>query len=137
MTTQTLTTAMSELPDLTGRVAVVTGVGQGVGEAVARILAEQGAAVAVDDFYADCSQRVAATITERAGSAYAATADISDQTAVASMIAEVERELGQVDILVNNGGNAAQSARRSRRPRTSGRVSPRIGSHGSPSTTRT
>jgi 3-oxoacyl-[acyl-carrier protein] reductase len=107
MTTHTPTTAtLTELLDLKGRVALVTGAGQGVGEAVASMLAGQGAAVAVNDFHADRGERVAAKITECGGTAHAATADICDPQAVASMVAEVERELGPIDILINNAGNA-------------------------------
>ena len=89
-----------------GRVALVTGAGQGVGEAIASMLAGQGAAVAVNDYFAERAERVAARITDAGGRAHAAPADVCDPRAVASMIADVECELGPVDILVNNAGNA-------------------------------
>jgi 2-hydroxycyclohexanecarboxyl-CoA dehydrogenase len=107
MTTETQTQpALAELLDLTGRVALVTGAGQGVGEAVARMLAQQGAAVAVNDYFADRGARVASDITEAGGRAYAVAADVSDWDGVSSMIGDIERELGPVDILINNAGNA-------------------------------
>jgi 2-hydroxycyclohexanecarboxyl-CoA dehydrogenase len=107
MTTETQNhRAFSELLDLTGRVALVTGAGQGVGEAVARMLAEQGATVAVNDFYAERGERVSREIEAAGGRAWSAAADISDWENVSAMVAAVERELGPVDILINNAGNA-------------------------------
>jgi 2-hydroxycyclohexanecarboxyl-CoA dehydrogenase len=98
--------ALADLLDLTGKVALVTGAGQGVGEATAQMLAEQGAAVAVNDYFADRGGRVAGEIVSRGGRALAVAADVSDWASVSAMVDEVERELGPVDILVNNAGNA-------------------------------
>jgi 3-oxoacyl-[acyl-carrier protein] reductase len=107
MTTQTLTTpALGELLNLDGRVALVTGAGQGVGAATAQMLAGQGAAVAVNDYFAERAHQVAAAITDAGGRDCGVEADVSDAAAVAAMVADVERELGPVDILVNNAGNA-------------------------------
>lgn len=108
MTTQAPTAAagLGELLDLTGKVALVTGAGQGVGEATAGLLAAQGALVAVNDFHAERADRVAADIGAAAGSALGVQADVSDARSVATMVDEVTRELGPVDILVNNAGNA-------------------------------
>jgi 3-oxoacyl-[acyl-carrier protein] reductase len=98
--------SLSELLDLDGKVALVTGAGQGVGEAVAHMLAEQGAAVAVNDFFADRAEGVAAAITAAGGRAHGVQADVTDAASIAAMVAEIERQLGPVDILVNNAGNA-------------------------------
>jgi 2-hydroxycyclohexanecarboxyl-CoA dehydrogenase len=107
MTTHTQSTeSLGELLNLSGRVALVTGAGQGVGEAVAQMLAEQGAAVAVNDFYAARAAAVAESIATAGGRAYGTQADVSSDDSVAAMIKEIERELGPVDILVNNAGNA-------------------------------
>jgi 2-hydroxycyclohexanecarboxyl-CoA dehydrogenase len=107
MTTETAAhPALADLLDLTGKVALVTGAGQGVGEEVARMLAQQGAAVAVNDFFADRGERVAGEITESGGRAFGAAADVSDWDSVATMVEAVQGELGPVDILVNNAGNA-------------------------------
>jgi NAD(P)-dependent dehydrogenase (short-subunit alcohol dehydrogenase family) len=95
--------ALGELLDLTGRVALVTGAGQGVGAATAQMLAAQGAAVAVNDYFAERAEQVAAGIGERA---LGVQADVSDPVGVAAMVDTIERELGPVDILVNNAGNA-------------------------------
>jgi 2-hydroxycyclohexanecarboxyl-CoA dehydrogenase len=107
MTTETQNhPALADLLDLTGRVALVTGAGQGVGEAVVRMLAQQGAAVAVNDYFADRGERVAGEIAEAGGRAHAVAADVSDWDGVRTMVEDVERELGPVDILINNAGNA-------------------------------
>src|SRR5450755_3127593 len=79
MTTQVHTSpALADLLDLRGRVALVTGAGQGVGEAVARMLAAQGAAVAVNDYFAPRADAVAAAITGEGWRGHAAQADVTD-----------------------------------------------------------
>jgi NAD(P)-dependent dehydrogenase (short-subunit alcohol dehydrogenase family) len=92
--------------DLSGKVALVTGAGQHVGLGIARALAEQGAAVAVNDIVEDRAQAAAKEITAAGGRAIAAPADATDLEAMASMVARVEAELGPVDILVSNAGNS-------------------------------
>ncbi len=90
--------------DLTGRVALVTGAGQGVGEGIAHGLAAQGAAVAVNDLAADRADRVVAAIEAAGGKACAAIFDVADGAAVRAGVAKVEASLGPVDVLVNNAG---------------------------------
>ena len=102
LSTQTAPT-LAELLDLTGRVALVTGAGQGVGAATAQMLAAQGASVAVNDYFPERAKQVAADIGERA---VGVQADVSDPAGVAAMVDTIERDLGPVDILVNNAGNA-------------------------------
>ena len=89
--------AVSERP-LSGKVALVTGAGQGMGRAIARRLSLDGATVAVNDRLAD--DRVAAVVAETKG--VSAVADMSDRTAVAAMVTSVSREVGDIDILVAN-----------------------------------
>jgi len=91
-----------------GRVALVTGAGQGVGGGVAAELAARGAAVAVNDVHPGRAEEVAARIPERAVSAVA---DVTDLAEVKAMVREVERRLGPVDILVNNAGLPADGIR--------------------------
>ena len=91
--------------DLDGRVALVTGGGTGLGRATSLELAGAGASVAVN--YSRSRQeaeRVARQIIDRGGTALAVQADITDGSAVSSMVASVEERLGPVDVLVNNAG---------------------------------
>jgi NAD(P)-dependent dehydrogenase (short-subunit alcohol dehydrogenase family) len=90
--------------DLSPRVALVTGAGRGVGAEVARTLARQGAAIAVNDLFAARARTVADQIVADGGRAETAEADVTDVDAVAAMVANVETRLGPVDILVNNAG---------------------------------
>ncbi|CAM5732688.1 SDR family oxidoreductase OS=Streptomyces alboniger OX=132473 GN=CP975_34070 PE=3 SV=1 [Streptomyces alboniger] len=85
------------------KVALVTGAGRGIGEAIADRLAAQGAAVAVCDVDTEAAGRVAARLTEQYGVRSAAVgADISDSAAVRDAVAQVTVELGPVEVLVNN-----------------------------------
>lgn len=90
--------------DMAGRVALVTGAGQGVGAAIAAALAARGAAVAVNDVFTDRAASMVAAVEAAGGRACTAVADVTDEAAVRAMVADVERILGPVGILVNNAG---------------------------------
>ena len=81
--------------DLSGRVALVTGAGQGVGAGIAAVLAEQGATVWVNDLFDDRAEAVAAKVGGKA-----VVFDVTDLDAVRAGVATV----GRVDVLVNNAG---------------------------------
>ncbi|GAA2048590.1 SDR family oxidoreductase [Catenulispora yoronensis] len=85
----------------TGKVAVVTGGASGIGQAVARALAEAGAKVAVLDLDGAAAQEVAASI-----GGLAVEVDITDADQVAAAVAKVVAELGTPGVLVNNAGIA-------------------------------
>lgn len=87
---------------LSGKRALITGSGQGVGEGIARMLAAAGAEVLVNDLVADRAQAVADAIVADGGMASGAAFDVTDFAGVHEAFAAV----GQVDILVNNAGNA-------------------------------
>lgn len=96
---------MPPYPDLTGRVALVTGASRGIGKAIALALARAGAAVAINyQKRAEAAQHVVDTIRAAGGRAVACGADVSDSDAVGTMMRQVEAALGPVDVLVNNAG---------------------------------
>jgi NAD(P)-dependent dehydrogenase (short-subunit alcohol dehydrogenase family) len=87
-----------------GRVALVTGGGRGIGAATARLLARQGAAVALAARTEEEVVSVAAEIGARGGTALPLVMDVADEGSVASGFEKVSSELGPVAILVNNAG---------------------------------
>ena len=98
---------MSWKPDLSGRVALVTGASRGIGAAVALALAEIGADVAVNyRERADDAAHVVDGILALGRRACALQADVSKAAQVAALLAAVDRVLGPVDVLVNNAGIA-------------------------------
>jgi len=92
-----------------GSVAVVTGGGQGIGAAVARALAGEGAAIVVAARRAEPIEKVAAEIRDAGGKAWAVQCDVTDAASVHSLVQAAARRAGVVNILVNNAG-AAHSA---------------------------
>ena len=89
---------------LEGKVVVVTGGAGGIGEAVCRRFAEEGSILAVFDLNAVAAASTAAAIRAAGGQAQDYPVDISDQARVLAAVAEVERDLGPIDVLVNNAG---------------------------------
>jgi len=93
-----------------GRVAIVTGASRGIGEAIARRLAAEGAAVAVtartvepgDSRFEGSITETVDTIVKAGGAAIAVAADLSKQEDRARLIEHVTKELGPIDVLVNN-----------------------------------
>lgn len=87
-----------------GRIAVVTGAGQGIGRAVAIRYAKEGAKVAVIDINEASAKAVASEIEAAGGKAAAVVCDVADRAAVNAAAAEVTETLGMIDVLVNNAG---------------------------------
>ncbi|AYJ48300.1 SDR family NAD(P)-dependent oxidoreductase [Rhodococcus sp. P1Y] len=93
--------------DLHGRVALVTGAGQSVGAGIATVLARQGAAVVVNDLYADRAEQVSKAIVAEGGRAIAAAFDITDLDSVVEHVDRAAEKFDHhIDILVNNAGIA-------------------------------
>jgi 2-hydroxycyclohexanecarboxyl-CoA dehydrogenase len=89
---------------LDGRVAIVTGAAQGIGRALARRLAAEGANVAIADIRLDLAEATAAEIRSESGSATAVRLDVTSLDSAGEAADRIERELGPIDILVNNAG---------------------------------
>lgn len=83
---------------------IVTGSGRGIGRAIARRLAEEGATVVVNDIDADNAQETVDLIRDAGGSAIAAQADVTDLDDVRQMVSTAIDEIGSIDVLVNNAG---------------------------------
>jgi 2-dehydro-3-deoxy-D-gluconate 5-dehydrogenase len=90
--------------DLRGKVAIVTGGNGGIGLGMARGLAEAGAAIAIVGRNEAKSNEAVAGLRQRGAKAISVVADVTDKTAVATMVERTVRELGGIDILVNNAG---------------------------------
>ncbi|WP_308191890.1 SDR family oxidoreductase [Kitasatospora humi] len=95
---------MSHYPALADRTAVITGAASGMGEATARLLAANGARVALLARRADRLDALAAAITGVGGRALAVPVDVTDQRSVDRAAAAVHRAWGQVDLVVNAAG---------------------------------
>ena len=97
--------------NLSDYAALVTGAGAGIGKAIARTLAANGATVIVNDM-ADSGEVTAQEICAAGGMASFIRCDVSDRMAVERMIAEVHGEFGRIDVLVNNAGCGAKPEHR-------------------------
>ncbi|MEW6131033.1 MAG: SDR family NAD(P)-dependent oxidoreductase [Acidobacteriota bacterium] len=95
---------------LQAQVALITGGGKGIGRAIARLFASEGAKVVVNGTDQTAIESVAKEINESGGQAIAYPADIADEALVKQMVETTVKEFGKLDILVNNSGIAGPTA---------------------------
>jgi len=89
---------------LKGKVAIVTGGGQGIGEGIALRMAEEGAKVGILDLNAETTAKVVEKIKSNGGEAVGKQVDVTDYAATKKAIEEIHQQFGSIDILVNNAG---------------------------------
>jgi len=92
---------MARLKD---KVAVVTGGSFGIGKAACEIMAKEGAKVAITDIQDEDGEKVAQTIENNGGKARFWHLDVSQEKEVEKVLGEIEKEFGQINVLVNNAG---------------------------------
>ena len=95
---------MTDSTEFQGKVAVVTGAGQGMGRAVAERLAAGGTRLAVNDVNADAAERTASVLLENGAEAFAVAGSVTAVTDVAAMVETTLSRYGALHILVNNAG---------------------------------
>lgn len=90
--------------EIGGKVALVTGAGQGVGREIGRVMASEGAKVVINDYFRERAEAVAKEIKDAGGKAIGLQGDVTDLNQVKSIVAKAAEIFGPVDILVNNAG---------------------------------
>jgi 2-keto-3-deoxy-L-fuconate dehydrogenase len=98
---------MSTFFDLSGKTAIVTGSGSGIGQAIALRFAQAGAHVAIWDLTLDAAQKTLKLVQDAGGSGEAASVDVADADAIESAVAALQEARSRIDILVNNAGVAS------------------------------
>ena len=95
---------------LQDKVVLITGAGSGIGRAIAQLFAEEGARIVANDLSAIAAKETVESLGPRGSGARAIQADVADSGQVKAMFAEVERDIGTLDVLVNNAGIAGTLA---------------------------
>ena len=90
--------------ELTGKIALVTGAGSGIGRATARLLAERGASVCIAAHSPDSAEEVSKEFSDRGLEVRVHTAELSDEQSVRDLFGAIDKEFGRLDIVVANAG---------------------------------
>ena len=90
--------------DLTGKVALITGASYGIGMAIAKAMAANGATIVFNDIKQELVDKGLASYAEAGIKAYGYVCDVTDEDAVNAMVAKITEEVGHINILVNNAG---------------------------------
>lgn len=98
----------TQLFDLDGKIAFVSGASRGIGEAIAKLLAQQGAHVIVSSRKIEGCQAVADAITAEGGKATAIACHIGEMEQITNVFAQIREQFGRLDILVNNAATNPQ-----------------------------
>jgi NAD(P)-dependent dehydrogenase (short-subunit alcohol dehydrogenase family) len=101
---QELTRETHATPSLQGKIAIVTGGGRGLGQAICQMLSEAGAIAIVADIQKDLAEKVSQDIQQQGGKAQAFQLDVSNAEQVESAIGQIVNQYGHLDILINNAG---------------------------------
>jgi gluconate 5-dehydrogenase len=96
--------------DLTGKVALITGAGQGLGLTIARGMAEAGATVVLNDMNAEVLAAAVFSLTAEGLRVHGSLFDVTDAAGIAEQIPRIEREVGPIQILYNNAGIQRRSS---------------------------
>src|SRR4029453_7800637 len=91
---------------IAGKVALITGASSGFGRHFAKVLAREGAKVGLAARRVDVLQSLAQEIRSAGGVAAVAQLDVADAASIPTAVAAIERELGRIDVLVNNSGTS-------------------------------
>ena len=89
---------------LSGKTAIITGAGQGIGKAIALVIATEGAAVVVNDYVPDVAENTSRDIVNMRGCAVPFFGDVTRFDIAHKLVQRAVKEFGQTDILVNNAG---------------------------------
>ena len=95
---------------LKNKVAIVTGSAQGIGEAAARLLCEEGASLSLYDVNTEKGQKVCEALTHNGGKAIFTAVDMGNSASIANAVNATLKEFGRIDILVNNAGICPRSS---------------------------
>lgn len=100
---------LTQIFNLTGQVAIVTGAAQGLGRVSAQLLANTGARVVIADLNLEAAKHAATEIESQGGIAIALAVNLADESSIRALFSAVSKQFGRLDILVNNAAHRAKA----------------------------